>query len=247
MSSLLESNTTSLQSLLDEVNNLPNAGSGGGSVQTDWNQTDDTAPDFLKNKPFGDTETSVVPLGEYEFVFSEENAGAAFITPFNITLTTDDVIRASFAGVTYDCTPLIVYGQAYFGNLGPLGMEDTGEPFVGLIAEGVCMVMDIFSAETVTRSFSLSTVRREKIDPAYVPDNITKFYIVSTGGGYLYSDEGCTKLVTLDIALKALTKSPIVFIFMNAYFFYPDNALPGNNCLIFNCGDIKFYTAEYTE
>lgn len=26
---------------------------GGTSVQTDWNQTDETAPDFLKNKPFG--------------------------------------------------------------------------------------------------------------------------------------------------------------------------------------------------
>lgn len=29
-------------------------GEGGGSVQTDWNQTDETAPDFLKNRPFGD-------------------------------------------------------------------------------------------------------------------------------------------------------------------------------------------------
>ena len=27
---------------------------GSKTVQTDWNQTDDTAPDFLKNKPFGD-------------------------------------------------------------------------------------------------------------------------------------------------------------------------------------------------
>lgn len=31
--------------------------SGGGSVQTDWNQTDETAADFLKNKPFGEVET----------------------------------------------------------------------------------------------------------------------------------------------------------------------------------------------
>lgn len=30
---------------------------GGASVQTDWNQTDETAPDFLKNKPFGETPT----------------------------------------------------------------------------------------------------------------------------------------------------------------------------------------------
>lgn len=30
---------------------------GSGSVQTDWNQKDETEPDFLKNKPFGDMPT----------------------------------------------------------------------------------------------------------------------------------------------------------------------------------------------
>lgn len=31
---------------------LKNAG-GGSSVQTDWNQTDETQPDYIKNRPFG--------------------------------------------------------------------------------------------------------------------------------------------------------------------------------------------------
>ena len=39
---------------------------GGASVQSDWNQTDETAPDFLKNKPFGDVLTEIIP--ETEFV-----------------------------------------------------------------------------------------------------------------------------------------------------------------------------------
>lgn len=30
---------------------------GGSSVQSDWNQTDETAPDFIKNKPFGESPT----------------------------------------------------------------------------------------------------------------------------------------------------------------------------------------------
>lgn len=51
----LNDNTTELEAILQMVNELPQAGGDGVSVQADWNQTDATAPDFIKNKPFGDT------------------------------------------------------------------------------------------------------------------------------------------------------------------------------------------------
>lgn len=35
----------------------PTPGGSGGSVQSDWNQTDSSAADFIKNKPFGDMPT----------------------------------------------------------------------------------------------------------------------------------------------------------------------------------------------
>lgn len=46
----LQSNNAELEEVLQAVNELPEAGSGT-SVQADWNQTDETAADFIKNKP----------------------------------------------------------------------------------------------------------------------------------------------------------------------------------------------------
>lgn len=60
--SLLESNTDALERLMEEVNNLPNPNPNGASVQSDWNQTDETAADFIKNKPFGEFEDGLDTL-----------------------------------------------------------------------------------------------------------------------------------------------------------------------------------------
>ena len=44
---------------------------GGTSVQSDWNQTDETAADFIKNKPFGEMETGLDTLVWNASNFSE--------------------------------------------------------------------------------------------------------------------------------------------------------------------------------
>lgn len=50
----IQANNEELREAIEMAENLPAAGGGGSSVQTDWNQMDETAPDFLKNKPFWD-------------------------------------------------------------------------------------------------------------------------------------------------------------------------------------------------
>lgn len=46
-------NTIDLQEILNTVENLPEAGSGGGvAVQSDYTQNDSTQPDYIKNRPF---------------------------------------------------------------------------------------------------------------------------------------------------------------------------------------------------
>ena len=49
-------------------------GGSGGSVQTDWNQKDETEPDFLKNKPFGD-----MPTGGDTLYFDGNTEGLEYI------------------------------------------------------------------------------------------------------------------------------------------------------------------------
>ena len=43
--------TTSLQSLLDVVNNLPNYSIQPNQIQADWNQEDISKVDYIRNKP----------------------------------------------------------------------------------------------------------------------------------------------------------------------------------------------------
>ena len=74
---------------------------GGSSVQTDWNQTDETQPDYIKNKPFGtlygkEIVNVIIPLpstsqdsdGNYLFPDNELpiHEDPSFVGPVDITL-----------------------------------------------------------------------------------------------------------------------------------------------------------------
>ena len=82
----------------------PNAGINFGSAQSDWNQTDSSAADFIKNKPFGD-----MPTGGDTLYWDGNYAGAeiifdAFIRVreevFDINDLTDEGI--TFTELTYN-------------------------------------------------------------------------------------------------------------------------------------------------
>jgi hypothetical protein len=64
-------------------------GGGGSSVQTDWDQADETAPDFLKNKPFGDVPGDTLNWdGTWN---ANELVGEIFIHISDAVPTVDDV------------------------------------------------------------------------------------------------------------------------------------------------------------
>lgn len=77
----------------EEPENVPSK-----TVQTDWNQTDETAPDFLKNKPFGEvgaTETLTVLSKTEEEIEGLVNSGSLVANMFlkisNSVLTMSDL------------------------------------------------------------------------------------------------------------------------------------------------------------
>lgn len=85
---------------------------GGKTVQTDWNQTDETAPDFLKNKPFYEAETETTiwkfdPLCDFIVVdgMTAYNMGNLTLDHFTngISLGEYDPITGDILGV-YDIT-----------------------------------------------------------------------------------------------------------------------------------------------
>lgn len=177
--------------LADKINNIESGG-GGSFVQSDWNQTDETAADFIKNKPFGDDVMEIVPLGDVEFVILEDEGLSIATIPCDIAIAQDNVLEVFWDGTTYT-TKALDSGAVVFGNLGVFGLEDTGEPFTGLCLEGKIELLDLTVMEPVTRELSISLVIKNKVPIEYIPFAHTEFYcIFFENGAPLYLDRACT-------------------------------------------------------
>ena len=243
MSSLLESNTTSLQSLLDEVNNLPNAGSGGGSVQSDWNQTDDTAADFIKNKPFGDYPVVILEEQELQYDPEIEACIAEVTTPIqegHLSLIVD--------GESYECDTTHISIYLVFGNLGLLGMgEDTGEPFIGMYAAG--MVLMVFT-DSQNHTVRISGYSTNKLDIKYT--TVQTVFYRKDGDNYLYIDPECTiKATTADVLNAGKFGLIAVHMYMSGILGQAEIAAflqyTGDYAYVATYISGKLYSAEYTE
>ena len=106
-------------------------GVGGSSVQPDWNQNDQSADDYIKNRPFYESIQSVTLLdGTFEFVI---DSGMYIAQPkFTYDLIEGETYTVAFDNVAYQCSAIKINGEAcVLGNLSIAGAGDnTGEPFI---------------------------------------------------------------------------------------------------------------------
>lgn len=97
-----KSNQMSLNDIADEVRTLPVGGSTGGSgVQADWNQNDETAPDYVKNRTHYIEQTFVEMLPECDI-------NSDYIDLYGVELfhklTPDAKCIVAIDGVEYETT-----------------------------------------------------------------------------------------------------------------------------------------------
>ena len=142
-----------------------------GQVQPDWNQNDNTAADYIKNRPFytGDpVETVVVEESTISFSDSDELYIAQFQSTFSATV--GESYNVSWDGTVYECKCADFNGNLVIGNLSILGVgSDTGEPFIMIVDNG--SAIDICTKDTSashTISISVFAVEVVKIDPKYL-------------------------------------------------------------------------------
>ena len=143
-------------------------------VQPDWNQNDDTAADYLKNRPFytGDpvetvlVEESTVSFADYGGIYLAE-------FPSTFEATVGETYKVSWDGTIYECTCVAVGKKhsPFIGNLSIAGAgADTGEPFVMITYNGERIQIgttDTSDSHTISISgYSESVV---KIDQKYLP------------------------------------------------------------------------------
>ena len=142
--------------------------------QSDWNQNDDTQPDYVKNRPFY-TETVETVLVE-ESTVSFVDAGSFYAADFQSTFsaTVGEAYKVYWDGSSYECTCVILNNKPRIGNLSITGDgSDTGEPFYMTVINGKGIM--IATADTsASHTFSISRLVTEvvKIDEKYLPDQL---------------------------------------------------------------------------
>lgn len=149
----------------------PQSGAGGG-VQPDWNQNDNTQPDYVKNRPFytGDlVETEIIP--KTTVTFTEQEGLMAAPWPKSFDAVEGRTYKISWDGTDYVCTCIFYSGAVLLlGNLGIVGAGDnTGEPFIFIKQNG----WTVGTIESVTEhviSISEYDSQIVKIDEKYLPE-----------------------------------------------------------------------------
>ena len=154
-----------------------NTGSQSG-VQSDWNQNDNTQPDYVKNRPFyteDHVETVLVEESTVEFRDNSGKYGAFFPTSFNAEFGA--TYKVSWDGSIYTCACKNINNIPVIGNQSFIGGDsDTDKPFVifnqdGLMETGwVSVATDTSASHTI--SISSFTGGIVKIDEKYLPDSI---------------------------------------------------------------------------
>ena len=173
-------------------------------MQPDWNQNDETAQDYVKNRPFymGDPVEAVL-VGESTASFVDD--GGLYVSEFQSTFeaTVGETYKVSWDGTIYECTCV---KARIIGNLSILGGgSDTGEPFIMIIRGGD--VSRIFTADTsASHTFSISGIVQEIVKiPAKFIDKDASGYIVVHKSDTMTEEEA-------NNYYRALSKGEDVFI-----------------------------------
>lgn len=141
-------------------------------VHPDWNQNDDTQPDYVKNRPFYMLDhVETVLMEEITVSFSKSSGlyGAEFPSTFEATV--GETYKVYWDGSVYECVCVDFNGILTIGNLSIIGTgPDTGEPFFMNIHNGEGILIgtsDTSDAHTFSISGFISVIK--KIDRKYLP------------------------------------------------------------------------------
>ena len=147
--------------------------------QADWNQNDETAADYVKNRPFytGDTVlTEVVPETTATLKENKGIYGAEIANSSSFTFEVGTTYIVNWNGTEYTSVGRAIRnGINYVGDASLItGNESTGEPFFIAIIPNEVIILHALDATAAgeTRTFSISTNLTDvhKIDVKYFPD-----------------------------------------------------------------------------
>ena len=182
-------------------------------AQADWNQTNETANDYIKNRPFGEVKTldAIIPETTVEGFSLMQNSIYAVQNPFSFNPNSDTVYTVVWDGVSYDVELVVITqgSMGYMGNENYVNMTAGGDiPFAIIFAGGGIFLATESTANSHTFSVGIPTEEIKKIDKKYLPDDIAlKSYVDSVTPKITY---GTTDLTA---GTSALEKGTFYFVY----------------------------------
>lgn len=164
-------------------------GGGGKSVQTDWDQTDATAADFLKNKPFGDAKVVMFEKQMVEF-FEEEGLFGA-----RIACSAEGKIGETIIVDINGEKSEFVIEDPYGVGLLLFGDYETYTPYCGAVDGNMVMIMSPTISGNVT--VGIEKIGVTQIADKYVPivsPLVIHFY--NTIDGVIMCDKTRSEIIT---------------------------------------------------
>ncbi len=143
-------------------------------VQADWNQNDETALDYVKNKTHWAKESVVELLPETSVTVDSDYAKL----PNSITLEVGKTYNVTFNGTVYECVAwsnnnavLIGNGSIYGGNdISTGNVGGNGEPFSFDSYDNGSIYLNVSESGTYTIKISFQGEVIHKIDEKYLPE-----------------------------------------------------------------------------
>lgn len=153
---------------------LPDDIGSGSSVQPDWNQDDDMADDYIKNRPFYDRKASARLLNGM-FKFTSDNNLYIAKPAFEHDFIIGETYTVKFDGRTFRCNAIKINDYWYaLGNLSLINMgENTNEPFVIEKQSSGYSIKTNNPKSNISVEVTGNAMVATKIPEKYLPDNIS--------------------------------------------------------------------------
>lgn len=241
---------------------------GGSSVQSDWNQTDSSAADFIKNKPFGEVggDTLTVAIESEDDLANYLIVGEMFVKISDSAPTMADLAN----GFTLDIMGEITYipaenvsgaiqeliegllfsGAVVFVSEQAVGVDIDGMAFPEV---GTYLIIDLVAGFSITIPSYTGYTGVKTLDSKYLPNSVLytdetylyKTSDISDASNRITSGELFTYTKENSVIKISVTNGPETgFYFSTSVIFCPGGY--GQVGIGYGANATFFYTAEYT-
>lgn len=149
----------------------------GSTTHPDWNQNDDTQPDYIKNRPFYEgnvVEKVMLDKTDLSISYSMVYQGYASQTiPVNFNFEIGTTYKVTWDGTVYECVAYESGGEAVIGSKSiRMGEDATDEPFYLQLytqpEEGLVVFVEGMINHTISISSFVAEIK--KLDEKFLPE-----------------------------------------------------------------------------